>query len=152
MHTVCSCPCGETKISFSGEPLVRVLCHCKICQAVYDAPYADFVIMRSQQIAKPVDPAIQFRKHRSPPAVNRGVCPSCNKPVVAFMPLAPFFGMSFVPTANLPAGAKQLEPALRTFYDRRLEDANDSLPKVSGYWSSQWAVTRRFLAALMSRG
>ena len=150
MRTVCSCPCGETKISFSGDPLLRVHCHCRICQAVYDAPFADFVIMRSQQITKPLDPAIQFRKHRSPPAVNRGVCRSCNRPVVAFLPLAPFFGMSFVPTANLPAGARSLEPCMRTFYDRRIEDVHDSLPKVRGYWASQWAVSRRFLPGLWS--
>lgn len=151
MQTVSSCPCGATQTSFSGKPLLRVLCHCRICQQVYGAPFADFVLMRTQQISKPLSSSIHFAKHRSPPAVNRGVCPSCHKPVVAFMPLAPFFGLAFVPTANLPAEAVVMEPALHSFYDRRVEDVNDSLPKVSGYWASQWAVTRRFLSALLSQ-
>jgi hypothetical protein len=152
VKTVCSCPCGETRTSFMGEPLLRVLCHCKICQEVYGAPFADFVMLRSQQITKPVEPGIRFAKHRAPPAVNRGVCPSCHKPVVAFMPLAPCLGLAFVPTANLPSEAMALEPALHSFYDRRIEDVHDSLPKVCGYWASQWAVTRRFLSALLSQG
>lgn len=150
METICGCTCGETKISFSGEPLLRVLCHCRICQEVYGAPFSDFVMLRSQQIIKPIDSSIAFAKHRTPPALSRGVCPSCLKPVVAFMPLAPFFGLAFIPTANLPSEAVTLEPAIHSFYDRRVKDIEDSLPKVSGYWASQWAVTRRFLSALMS--
>lgn len=152
MQTASSCPCGETQTSFAGEPLLRVLCHCKICQQVYGAPFSDFVLMRSQQITKPISSNIRFTKHLSPPALNRGVCLSCHKPVLAFMPLAPFFGLAFVPTANLPAEAMVLEPALHAFYDRRVQDVNDSLPKVPGYWASQWAVTRRFLSVLRSQG
>lgn len=151
MSTVCSCPCGKTKVSFSGEPLLQVLCHCKICQAVYGAPYADFVMLRAQQVHRPVDPGIAFARHRLPPAVNRGLCPDCGKPVVGFMPLLPLLGLSFVPTTNLPPDAKRPPPALHAFYDRRVEDVNDSLPKRSGYWASQWAVSRRFMSALLFR-
>jgi hypothetical protein len=40
-------------------------------------------------------------------------------------------------------------PALRVFYDSRVEDAQDALPRYECYWSSQMAVTRRLLPALL---
>ncbi len=132
--------------------MLRFLCHCRICQSVYGKPYADIVAVRSTQVEKPLAPSIRFGKHRAPPAVSRGVCTACNAPVVGFLPLVPGFGLAFVPAANFPQSALLPAPQLHTFYHRRVADVADALPKVSGYWHSQWAVTRRFLAGLQTRG
>ena len=152
MQTSCSCPCGKSKILITGSPVIKFICHCKICQEVYRKPFAEIVAVRSNQIAKPIDPAIQFTKHRYPPAVNRGVCPSCNNPVVALLPLAPSFGLAFIPAANFSEGFELPKPLLHSFYDRRVNDVDDLLPKVNGYWSSQWAVSSRFISAILHPG
>lgn len=152
MTIACTCPCGHTTIAFSGEPVLRVHCHCRICQKVYDADHADFVMLSARQIARPQASDIRYAKHRPPPAVRRGTCPNCEHPVVAWMPLAPFLGLAFVPTANLPAGVKLPEPALHSFYHRRVKHVQDDVPKVAGYWASQWAVVRRFFTAWWLRG
>ena len=62
MPTQCSCPCGGSRFVYSGALLLRVCCHCRICQQIYKAPYADFVIVRSRQVYRPLVPSIQFAK------------------------------------------------------------------------------------------
>jgi len=152
VQSVCSCPCGHTQITIMGEPLLRVLCHCKICQEVYGAAFADFVMLRLSQITQPLEPGIRFARHRAPPNVNRGICASCLNPVIALMTAVPFFGLACIPTINLPTNAKVLEPALHSFYDRRVKDVHDELPKYCGYGPSQWAVMRRFISAWLFQG
>jgi len=37
-------------------------------------------------------------------------------------------------------------PGAHIFYHRRIADEHDSLPKISGYWRSELAVTKMMLA------
>ena len=144
----CSCPCGETLFSVTGSPAIRFKCHCTICQAVYKKPYADVVAVKVSQVIKPLSPKIGFKKYRVPPALQRGTCPSCDNPVVAFLPVAPFFGLAFAPAVNFPEELKLPTVSMHTFYHRRVADIEDDLPKIQGYWSSQLAVTSRFFGAM----
>ena len=145
----CSCRCKESSISVEGAPVIRFLCHCKICQAVYRKPYADIIALKSSQVIQPVDSRIKFSKHRLPPALKRGVCPSCSNPVVGFLPLMPFFGLAFIPTVNFPEHVSLPAPKFHTFYDRRVTDVEDELPKYSGYWTSQCVLTSGFFSGLL---
>jgi hypothetical protein len=151
MQTSCSCPCRESEVIVKNHPVIRFICHCKICQGVYRKPFADIVAVRSNQVIKPINPSIRFAKHRFPPAINRGVCFSCNSPVVALLPLAPAFGLSFIPAVNFFKEYELPKPVLHLFYDRRVDDADDDLPKFNGYWQSQWAVSSHFFSAILRR-
>jgi hypothetical protein len=52
--------------------------------------------------------------------------------------------------SELLAGSVALPPiAARVFYDKRIAEAEDEVPRYSGYLASQWAVTRRLLPALL---
>ena len=144
----CSCPCGETRFELSGAPLLRFLCHCRVCQEVYRKPFADVVVVRDRQLLKPLDASLEFRRYRPPPSVLRSVCAACRNPVVA---RAPMMGLAFMPTRNLPAEVPAPAPALHVFYHRRAADVEDELPKVSGYWASEWAVVRALFPALLAR-
>lgn len=144
-----SCQCGQSTVAFTGPAVLRFICHCSICQKVYNKPYADIVLLKSSQVLKPADLALVFHKHKRPPAVNRGVCPSCKRPMLATMPLAPGFGMAFIPADNIPKGTALPEPSFHTFYNSRVADVDDASPKVGGYWKSQWAVSKGFLAGLL---
>jgi hypothetical protein len=128
---------------------VRFICHCTICQTVYRKPFADIVAVKASQIATPIDRSVQVKKYKSPPALDRGVCSSCSNPVVAFLPLMPFFGLAFVPSANFPSGTRLPEPSEHVFYEKRVADVDDAIHKVSGFWPSQWGVTSRFFSGLL---
>jgi hypothetical protein len=66
--------------------------------------------------------------------------------VLGFMRLAPFLRLLFVPTRNLKPNVGVPEASLHIFYHRRVDAVTDSLPKVSGYWRSELAVTRLILS------
>ncbi|MFT6904140.1 MAG: hypothetical protein ACJAS1_000790 [Oleiphilaceae bacterium] len=148
MKNLCSCQCRKSQVLVSGEPILRFNCHCKICQKVYGKPFADIVVVQSKQVSKPLDLSIQFTKHRLPPSVNRGICSYCQNPVIALLPLAPFFGLAFVPAENFPKGFQLPEPKFHSFYNSRVVDIDDCVPKINGYLGSQWAVASHFLSAL----
>jgi hypothetical protein len=119
-----------------------------ICQALYRQPFADVTVWWGGAVALPEDNPVQFKQYRAPPALQRGTCASCGAPVAGFLSLAPFLKLAFVPSANLPDPAALPKPQAHIFYHRRLADAADGLPKISGYWPSQLAVTRLVVGTL----
>jgi hypothetical protein len=48
--------------------------------------------------------------------------------------------MNLKPSVELP------DPAMHIFYHRRVREVRDEVPKVSGYWRSELAVTRLVLS------
>lgn len=141
-----SCSCGAASFSVRGKPLGRFYCHCRICQALYEAPFADVTAFWAGSAQLRSDEQVVFKRYRLPPAVERGTCRSCESPVLGFMRLAPFVRLALVPTRNLKPTVGVPEAALHIFYHRRVDAATDSLPKVSGYWRSELAVAKLILA------
>jgi hypothetical protein len=74
----------------------------------------------------------------------------CGSPVASFLGRAPV-ALAFVPSQNFPRPAELPAPDSHIFYDRRVADIADSIPKVSGYWASEALVTRSILAASFGR-
>lgn len=140
-----SCPCGAAAFTIRAKPLTRFCCHCLICQRANKAAFADVTAFwaGSEHLRSPE--AVEFRSHRPPPALRRGTCRACGAPVLGYLRLAPFLRLLFVPTRNLKPAATGLPPSAHVLYHRRVSDATDSLPKFSGYWSSELAVTRSVL-------
>ena len=62
------------------------------------------------------------------------------------LPLLP--KMTVIPSGNIVEQAALPMPAMHIFYHRRLEDANDDLPKYSGLFKSQSSFTVALLKAL----
>lgn len=144
----CACPCGASRFVVTARPRARFLCHCTICQSVYRKPYADATALWAGEVALPEGHTIQFKKYRLPPALSRGTCSACGAPVVGFLRLAPFVRLAFVPSANYPDQSVLPDPGIHMFYNRRVADINDAIPKHSGYWRSQWAATTLVMSAL----
>jgi hypothetical protein len=132
-----------------GTALARLHCHCQICQALYKQPRADVTIWWGQNVELPDSHRIRFKHYRLPPAINRGTCPACGLPVVGFLRLAPFVQLAFVPAMNFPRGAGLPRPSAHIFYHRRVKDARDRLPKISGYWPSELYASRLVLAGMV---
>ena len=111
MRQTCSCRCGASRFAVNGEPIGRFYCHCTICQAVYQQPYADVTIFPARAVALPDNSAVTFRHYRPPPALSRGTCPACAAPVVAFMALGPLKMFAFVRSQNLERPSELPEPS-----------------------------------------
>jgi hypothetical protein len=61
------------------------------------------------------------------------------------------FGARVRPVAEFPGSRGPPAPDAHIFYDRRVADITDTVPKVSGYWASEAHVTRSLLGGLFGR-
>ena len=149
MNQDCACLCGASRFTVHGDPIGRFFCHCTICQTAYRKPFADVAYFWARSVTLQDRPAIEFRRHRAPPAMRRGRCAKCGNPVVSL--LGRGLALAFVPSQNFSLPAELPAPDRHIFYDRRIADVADSVPKLSGYWASQTYVTRSIIAGCFGR-
>ena len=145
----CTCRCGAVSFQTIGEPLFRFFCHCTVCQQFNDAPFADILVYRAEDVALPPARAVIFDTYKPPPNVRRGKCATCGQPAMAVF-TAPFLPrLVTVLRPMLRLDAELPSPVAHGFYDKRVSDAHDSYPKYEGYFRSQiaflkylWLATR----------
>ena len=146
MSHSCQCPCGHSKLEIHGEPIVRFICHCTICQRLYKAPYVDANLYKLDQIELPEDSDISYGKYKRVAAIDRGLCPECNHPVMAKVGEGEK-AYGFVATKN-HLDADTLPPAeMHVYYGTRVEDVDDDLPKFGNFITSNWAFIKRMMGA-----
>ncbi|MGS0740400.1 GFA family protein [Glaciimonas sp. GG7] len=148
IHHACACRCGASRFTVIGQPIGRAFCHCTLCQAQFKQPYTDLVAMWARSVVLPAQHGIVFKKHRLPPAARRGECPICHRAVLGLMTLGPL-KMAFISVQNFAPGTVLPEPGQHIFYHRRQNDVVDDLPKITGYWSSEAAILKMFLADML---
>ena len=141
-HIECECPCGYVKLSLSKPPLTRFSCHCTICQDVYKKSYSDETVIYARDVILENSNLLEFKRHRKPPAAERGTCPKCKSPVVAFISLLPMLKIAIIPEHIYKSKSELMPSKAHIFYHRRVADVDDMLPKYSGYMSSQLAALR----------
>jgi len=146
--TRASCACGAVQVSVSGA-LVRFFCHCGICQRVNAAPFGDPVFLWRHQL-KVEDPAkLEWKRYRwTPINLNRGTCRTCGTLIVEHLATSPFsvvVGRTWKDQELVPPAQGHI------FYESRVADVDDDLPKRQGYFSSEFAVTSWILAGMFSR-
>ncbi len=147
----CRCACGVVQYRTRGRPLLRGYCHCTLCQAFNQAPFADITVFHRDDVEMPPEDQIAYRTLRPPPAVQRGACRVCGRPAVEYLSLPLMPTLVVVPTANIADAEGLPLPALHIFYNRRQADVEDALPKFSGYLRSQVAFMSRVVSALVRR-
>lgn len=147
----CQCACGHAKFRVSGQPILRAYCHCTICQSFNHAPYADITLFRPGDVEMPAADLVEYKTLRPPPAVQRGVCASCGKPAIEYLQIFPMPKLVIVPSANIRDTGLVPTPSLHIFYNRRVADIDDGLPKYEGYWKSQLAFGRHLIGALLHK-
>jgi hypothetical protein len=90
---------------------------------------------------------------RGPPILRaqRGKCLACGRPAIEHMQMFPMPKLIIIPSANILDPAFVPKPSLHIFYNRRVADIDDDLPKFDGYWRNQLAFGQRLVAALYAR-
>ena len=146
----CACPCGYASFAALGPPLFRIKCHCTICQRFNDAPFADVLIYDAAKVEPPALGTVAFDTYKPPPNVQRGQCAKCGEPAIEQFRAPLFPALTMVPAAVHAAGSALPEPVAHIFYDKRVADVADSLPKHRGFLPSQLAFGRYLFAAKFS--
>ena len=130
----CTCSCGATSYRTLGMPLFRFFCHCTLCQRFNDAPFADIVVFRAEDVVLPSPGSVIFDTYRPPPNVQRGKCATCGQPAVSVFATRFLPRLVTVPRPMFTSDAELPSPMGHGFYDTRVSDAKDSLPKYEGYF------------------
>ena len=120
----------------AGPFLGRVRCHCTICQAANQAPYADSTILLAKHVPLGRVENVRFDTMKEPPALQRGFCRSCGCFVVAYGDYWRFLSLAFVPAARYPGAVPLPEPSMHVFYASRIADVADALPKNQAFQKS----------------
>lgn len=143
--TGAGCECGAVRLTVHGW-LARFYCHCSICQRLNRAPYGDPVFLWRQHVEVEDPSQLAWKRYRRTPInLNRGTCRTCDTLVLehlAASPISVVVGSAWDDQEQLPESQGHI------FYESRVEDAHDDLPKRSGYLSSQLQVTRWVVAGM----
>lgn len=147
----CQCNCSKSSFFVIGKPLFRAYCHCTFCQEYNQAPFADVTVFRFSDVNLPDNSMVEYATYRPPPAVQRGKCKDCNKPLVEVFTMPLFPKLVMVPTENIQDKTSLPASLMHMFYNRRVDEIEDALPKYNGYMSSQLAFFRKLLPALFRK-
>jgi hypothetical protein len=146
----CTCSCGKASFVVAGPILCRVRCHCTICQSVNQAPFADSTLLMAKHVPLDRVEHVRFETLKKPPALQRGFCRSCGRYVMAHGTILPFLSLAFVPVARYPREVQLPEPEMHIYYESRIADVDDELPKYNKK-ASLFAVLGVLLRAKMGR-
>ena len=119
MNQDCACLCGGSRFTVAGNPIGRFFRHCTICQKAYSKPFADVTYFWARSVTLPGKRAIEFHRHRAPPAMRRGTCAKCGNPVVNLLGSVPRLALAFVPSQNFPRPTELPAPDRHIFYVTR---------------------------------
>jgi hypothetical protein len=144
------CPCGEARIRIDHMPQLRFLCHCTICQQVYDRDFSDVTVMLAKHVHVSDDANISFGQYKPPPALDRGTCTSCNHPVVGFLKTPGMPRLAFIPAAVLPESPHLPPPQRHIHYGTRVKDVADSLPKTESEMMSNLVLMPSILRVVFA--
>jgi hypothetical protein len=107
------CYCGNIQYKASGEPVIKVQCHCRECQYISGGSANVTIGMPAAGFKYTKGTPKQFKRTDITPAVTREFCPDCGTQLVSKAPHAlPDVMLIKVGTMDDP---KQFSPDLAIF-------------------------------------
>lgn len=143
-----SCSCYSNTYTINAKPGGRFICHCTICQEYTGQAYNDVTVLLKSDVSQLNLIRTKFRRWKLPPNISRGLCTRCNKPSIE---MAVGGTLMLVPTTNYPDVVALPEPSMHLFYNRRVEDMDDNLPKYNGFVQSQAMMVKALAQGLYKR-
>lgn len=125
-----SCDCGATGLALSGPPIVRGICHCAPCRALYNAAFHAGAAWSSDSLTS-IRGESSLRQFKYPgKELCRYWCVDCG----AILFNTNRYGFIVVPMALLRKAndgrvPEDLTPLMHLFYASRVVDIDDPLPK-----------------------
>lgn len=138
----------EQYLYHQRTPIARFICHCTICQEYTGQAYNDVTVLLKSDVSELNLINTKFRRWKLPPNISRGLCKRCHKPSIE---MAMGSNLVLVPTNNYPDIAALPEPTMHLFYNRRVEDMNDDLPKYKGFIQSQTMMVKALAQGMYKR-
>jgi hypothetical protein len=133
------------------QPSVRLFCHCTICQAFTGEGFSDVMMVRKSHVKLFVGDNLGYKRYKKhwfpPPNLARGRCRICGKPVLEAGGVWPV-RLFFLPAKNFVSSPSLAAPEAHMFYEHRLRDHDDGVPKHEGYFDSQGALVKMIMKVI----
>ncbi len=119
-----SCYCGAVQVTVQGPPAAAAYCHCLECRKWHSAPINAFSIWPKANVTIN-GPTTTSTVSEGCGGVSCGTCGGC------FAYLKPTLVLTVIYPMTLagPDGTFEFEPAFHIFYEERVMNVNDGLPK-----------------------
>ncbi len=143
-----SCSCYSNTYTISHAPVARFICHCTICQDYTGKAYNDVTVLLKSDVSELDINKTRFRRWKLPPNISRGLCKRCHKPSIE---MAVGGALVLIPTDNYPNPATLPEATMHLFYNRRIDDIDDDLPKYNGFVQSQTMMVKELAKGLFKK-
>ena len=129
-HHQVHCDCGEVEVTTSGAPRVHGYCHCEDCRELLQVPYHSVLAWEPDQVSiiKGEGDVIAYQHPRK--RMTRVFCRHCGDVLYNTNAMGwKLISQLMFKKCNGDALPEGFESTSHFFYDRRVIDIADSLPK-----------------------
>lgn len=125
-----NCDCGAVEVSATGAPRVHAFCHCEDCRNLLDVPYHSVVAWDAENV-KITSGAEHTVEYQHPTLeMTRVFCKHCGETVYNSNAMGwRLISQLLISKRNGGELPQELSSNAHFFYDRRIIDINDQLPK-----------------------
>lgn len=125
-----SCDCGSVRLKLNGEPRVRGFCHCEDCRDLLKIPYHSVTAWEGDSCQVNAGEVSVAEYQHPTKRMKRYFCSNCGETLFNTNAMGWRVVSQLLIRKNhggeLPPG---LVPTMHFFYDRRIVDIDDALPK-----------------------
>jgi hypothetical protein len=129
---------------------MRAICHCSICKAYHNKDFADFTVFRAREFNQTTAGHVTYKAHKQPPLLKRDTCDGCAAPILEKLFILGLPRLMLIPSRWIAEQDALPAPSFHMFYNLRVSDHDDGLPKANGYLPSQMLFARHFVPKLLA--
>ena len=124
------CDCGSVELSTTGLPKVHAFCHCEDCRNLLDVPYHSIVAWNAEnvQISDGAEHAVEYPHPTL--SMTRVFCQRCGETLYNTNAMGwKLVSQLLISKRNNGALPPEFRSNAHFFYDRRVIDIDDDIPK-----------------------
>lgn len=124
------CDCGSVKLSMSGTPRVHAFCHCEDCRNLLDVPFHSIVAWDPENVAieSGSNDAVEYKYPSL--EMTRVFCKHCGETLYNTNAMGwKLVSQLLISKCNGGELPEEFQSNAHFFYDRRIVDIDDPLPK-----------------------
>lgn len=131
------CDCGAVELRVAGEPVACVYCHCPSCRGFYDLPMLAATAWNPESVTVAAGDASIRRYQHPEKQMQRHFCPDCGETLFGDNRFGLIVILNSVFEKSLGALPDSLQPTMHLFYQDRVVNVADSLPKYREAWDGE---------------
>lgn len=124
------CDCGAVSLSMSGSPKVHAYCHCEDCRTLLDVPYHSVAAWNADEVTITSGKESTVEYQHPTLTMTRAFCKHCGETVYNTNAMGwRLVSQLLIRKCNKDKLPEELKSNAHFYYDRRIIDIDDQIPK-----------------------